>query len=75
MIQPIPQPERSPHDEKIIATDKVEIALVGGVKGPSLYIADYRVAGPKPWGGGTIRKRWTVEKSRVLRALGLEVKP
>lgn len=71
-IQPIPESERSPHDEKTLAADKVEIALVGGVEGPSLYIADYRVTGHKPWGGGTIRERWTVEKSRILRALGLE---
>ena len=47
----------------------IEIALVSGVEGGSLYINDYRVAGTKPWGGGTVTKRWTVPKERLLKAL------
>ena len=30
------------------------IQVVGGPAGPSLYLDDYRIAGPKPWGGGTV---------------------
>jgi len=32
----------------------VNIEIVSGVEGNSLYINDYRVAGPKPWGGGRV---------------------
>ena len=39
--------------------DKVcTLELVNGVEGQSLYINDYRIAGKKPWGGGTVVKTW-----------------
>ncbi len=31
-----------------------DITVVAGVEGPSVYLNDYRIAGPKPWGGGKI---------------------
>lgn len=31
---------------------KHEALVVAGVEGACLYIDGYRVAGPKPWGGG-----------------------
>ncbi len=33
--------------------EKITIAVIKGVEGPCLSINDKRVAGPKPWGGGT----------------------
>ena len=40
--------------------ETMEIKLVSGVEGPSLYLNDYRIAGPKPWGGGYIVNRFHV---------------
>lgn len=37
---------------KLIVEHKATV--VAGPEGPSLYIDDYRVSGPKPWGGGKI---------------------
>lgn len=37
----------------------VFVDICEGVEGPSVYINDYRVAGPKPWGGGKISRRFT----------------
>lgn len=40
--------------KKPAAKSDVRITVVRGVEGMALYINDYRVAGPKPWGGGEI---------------------
>lgn len=47
----------------------VSVLLVDGVGGPSIYVNDYRVAGPKPWGGGTIRREWTASEDDFTQAL------
>lgn len=47
----------------------MKLLLVSGVEGPSVYLNDYRIAGPKPWGGGTIQREWNVERENVERAL------
>lgn len=39
----------------------VEICVVRGVEGPSIYIDDFRMAGNKPWGGGQIIYKWQVK--------------
>jgi hypothetical protein len=36
------------------------IELVAGVEGMALYLNGYRIAGPKPWGGGVVRNQWDV---------------
>jgi hypothetical protein len=57
------------NEERLIDLDKeVEICVVGGVEGGSLSIDDRRVAGPKPWGGGKITKRWTTPIRYILEA-------
>lgn len=45
------------------------ITLVTGVNGLSVYINNYRIAGPKPWGGGQHVKEWKVEASLIQEAL------
>ncbi len=46
------------------------IDIVKGVEGLSLYINDYRVVGPKPWGGGKFIKTWQkVEIKDILKSL------
>jgi len=45
------------------------IEMVEGVEGPSLYLNGYRIAGPKPWGGGTLSRKWRTSKKNIERAL------
>lgn len=51
----------------------VFIDIVEGVEGPSVSIGDnhtgYRVAGPKPWGGGTTSRRFTAKLDDLKRAI------
>ncbi len=44
----------------------IEIAIIQGVEGQSLYINDFRIAGNKPWGDGHVVKTWTVKKEDLL---------
>lgn len=57
-----------------MSSTPIKIRHVRGVEGDSLYINDYRVAGPKPWGGGPTVKEWIVEladlEARIAKALG-----
>lgn len=49
--------------------DKVKVTVVQGPGAtPSLYVADKRVAGGKPWGGGRVIAEWSVDAAD-LRAL------
>ena len=47
----------------------IEINDCSGVAGPSLYVDNFRVAGSKPWGGGSFRGTWTTTRRAVLTAL------
>lgn len=53
--------------------DKVTIEVINGCEGKCIAINNYRVAGPKPWGGGTVEKSWTVEKREILRAIHVKI--
>lgn len=46
-----------------------KIELVDGVEGPSLYLNDRRIVGPKPWGGGVCLKKWIVSDEDIQWAL------
>lgn len=53
---------------------KVSIEIVKGVEGDCLTICDQsgsgkRVAGPKPWGGGTTVKKFLVDVDDLLKAI------
>lgn len=37
-----------------MSDQETTILVVSGPEGPSVYIDNYRVAGPKPWGGGEV---------------------
>ncbi len=39
------------------------IEVVSGKEGPSIYMNDYRMAGPKPWGGGNTISSFIVRES------------
>ena len=47
----------------------MELKHVAGVEGPSIYLNDYRIAGPKPWGGGKVVNTWKVREEDVRTAL------
>jgi hypothetical protein len=47
----------------------VSILVVNGVEGPSVYINDYRVAGPKPWGGGSAVVQIQTDPFSILEGL------
>lgn len=58
--------------EEKMDIDKAKITYVQGVEGSSIYLNDYRIAGPKPWGGGKIIKEWDIELTDVYRAAGIK---
>ena len=61
--------EKGPATEALDSA--VEILHVSGVEGPSIYVNNYRVAGNKPWGGGSIVAKWIATPRDFLTALGL----
>ena len=44
------------------------IQVVNGPAGPSLYLDDYRIAGPKPWGGGTVLHEFAFKDKDLIAA-------
>lgn len=55
-------------------TEIIQIEVVSGVEGPSLYLDQYRFAGNKPWGGGQIIHSWKVSAKDLresLRQIGI----
>jgi hypothetical protein len=49
---------------KCICIDEIK-----GCEGNCITMNDYRVAGPKPWGGGIVVKNWVASVDDVIRAL------
>lgn len=49
--------------------ESYELVYCQGVEGNSIYLNDYRIAGPKPWGGGKVLKKWTVTRADIFRAI------
>lgn len=47
---------------------RVNVEVISGVEGPCLSINEYRVAGPKPWGGGQVTKSWVTSRRDILAA-------
>jgi hypothetical protein len=47
----------------------MKLSIVHGVEGHSVYLNGYRIAGPKPWGGGTTVKEFEIEEADVRTAL------
>ena len=50
----------------------IPVEQISGVEGPSFYIDELRVAGNKPWGGGSSLGRWRTTPRAVLAALAGE---
>lgn len=54
-----PLPTTQPQAKRELVT----VEAVSGKEGIALYVDDFRVAGPKPLGGGNVIHRWSVERS------------
>lgn len=53
-----------------LSTEKnIEICVVSGSEGPHIELGNYRIAGPKAWGGGQILYQWKVSLSDIAQAL------
>lgn len=48
---------------------KLTLSVVQGVEGLAVYLCDYRIAGAKPWGGGTVAASWTITMGDIRKAL------
>lgn len=46
----------------------IQIEIVGGCEGDCLVMNDYRIAGPKPWGGGRTKKTFYTTEGDILAA-------
>jgi hypothetical protein len=51
---------KKPGREAARVGKKHTLSLVAGVEGTAIYLNGYRIAGPKPWGGGVVRDEWEV---------------
>ena len=51
------------------------VTIIRGVEGFAVLINDYRVAGPKAWGGGKIIREWTIKTDLIEEALKLNETP
>lgn len=45
------------------------LMIVNGVEGTAVYLNDFRIAGPKPWGGGTVVKQWDITPEDLESAI------
>ena len=52
-----------------MANKHICIDEVKGCEGNCITMNDYRVAGPKPWGGGIVVKNWVADVDDVIMAL------
>lgn len=49
--------------------NKAIIERIGGCEGDCLALNDMRIAGNKPWGGGTVKQSWNTTIEDILRAI------
>ena len=47
----------------------INIKIISGVEGKSLYINDRRVSGSKPWGGGKLLHEFDISLKEFQRSL------
>jgi len=58
---------------------KAYIDIIGGVEGSCVALSHEddeggtRIAGPKPWGGGRIKKRYTTTFDSILDGIPIEI--
>ena len=47
---------------------KLKLSVIRGPEGLAVYLCDYRIAGPKPWGGGALVEEWTITRGDIRQA-------
>ena len=52
-----------------LSAERYPIEIIQGVEGFCIGLNNYRIAGPKPWGGGTVVKRWHVSLADLGKAI------
>lgn len=52
-----------------MANNHICIDEIRGCEGNCITINDYRVSGPKPWGGGVVVKNWIANVDDVIASL------
>jgi len=55
--------------EKATKSKTALLCIIHGQEGDCITINDYRIAGPKPWGGGKVIKSWQVDIEFIKEAL------
>jgi len=50
-------------------SEKLKLQIVKGSEDNSIYLNDYRIAGPKPWGNGKVLKEYTINKKDIETAI------
>lgn len=52
-----------------LSAERYPIEIIQGVEGLCIGLNNYRLVGPKPWGGGTVVKRWHVSLAELGKAI------
>jgi hypothetical protein len=47
----------------------VTLQIVDGVEGCAIYLNGFRIAGPKPWGGGKVVNSWNIAPEDLESAI------
>ena len=47
------------------------LEIVSGVEGASIYLNNFRISGPKPWGGGKVTRSFKVSVGDIRKALDM----
>lgn len=47
----------------------MKIEMIEGAEGNCICINNYRVAGPKPWGGGKVIKSWNTKADDIMKSI------
>lgn len=63
---PAPRPQKPIEN---VEQNKINIEIIQGVEGKSLYLNDIRVAGNKPWGGGSVVNNWKINEEDLIKAI------
>lgn len=66
MTRAMPKSKRAPRGGKAADRPLVRFEVINGAEGPSLYMNDYRICGPKPWGGGMVAYSFTEYQDAFL---------
>lgn len=54
-------------------SEMLALEIIEGVEGKCISLNNYRIAGPKPWGGGKVSWKREISVKDILKAVGLDV--